>query len=260
MQKKTAAIFAIVKGAFLPLLILIVWEITVRAGIADTLFLPAPSTIFAKLVEMIGDGSLAENLLSSLVRLTYGFFIAVAVAIPMGVLIGNTKNLRYLLNPTLSFLQQIPPIAWIPVFILWLGIGEASKVAVIVYASFFPIFLNTVQGVTTVDPKLIEVGRAYMLTPFQMIRRVYIPSAAISIFVGLRLGLSNCWRALVGAEIIAASSGIGSLLVEGRQLFQPDKIFAAVLTIGLAGSLIDLFLKKLEVNLMPWRKMYKAGG
>ena len=156
-------------------------------------------------------------------------------------------------------MQQIPPIAWIPIFILWLGIDEASKVAVIVYAAFFPIFLNTVQGVVSVDPKLIEVGRSFMLTPAEMTRRVYIPSAAMTIFVGLRLGLSNCWRALVGAELIAASSGLGSLIMDARNLSQPDKIFVGILTIGIAGLLIDFLLRRIENKIMPWKKMYQAG-
>ena len=153
-------------------------------------------------------------------------------------------------------MQHIPPIAWIPIFILWLGIDEASKVAVIVYSSFFPVFLNTAQGVSSVDPKLIEVGKAYCLKSTDMLRKIYIPSAAMSIFVGLRLGLSYSWRALVGAELIAASSGIGSLITEGRSLSQPDKIFVAILTIGIAGSILDSFLKKLEIKIMPWKKMF----
>ncbi|NLP43829.1 MAG: ABC transporter permease subunit, partial [Peptococcaceae bacterium] len=112
------------------------------------------------------------------------------------------------------------------------------------------------QGVSSVDPRLIEVGRAYSLKPLEMLRKIYIPSAAMSIFVGLRLGLSYSWRALVGAELIAASSGIGSLITEGRALSQPDKIFVAILTIGIAGSILDSILKRLEIEIMPWKKMY----
>jgi len=248
-----------VRGMAFPFLVVILWEFAARTSLVNPYFLPAPSTIFQTLKTMLASGLLEKHLFASLIRLTYGFFITVAFAIPLGILVGKAKNFRYWVNPTLSFLQQIPPIAWIPIFILWLGIDEGSKIAVIVYASFFPVFLNTVQGVTSVDPKLIEVGRAYMLTPFEMIKRVYMPSAAMAIFVGLRLGLSNCWRALVGAELIAASSGIGSLIVEGRELFQPDKIFVAILTIGVAGLLIDVSLKRIEYRLMPWKKMYQTG-
>lgn len=252
--------FAIIlRGIAFPILVIIFWEIAARTGLVNPYFLPSPSVISETFINMLSSGLLGKHLLASMIRLVYGFFITVIVAVPMGILVGKAKYFRHWVNPTLSFLQQIPPIAWIPIFILWLGIDEASKVAVIIYASFFPVFLNTVQGVNSVDPKLIEVGRAYMLTPMEMVRRVYMPSAAMSIFVGLRLGLSNCWRALVGAELIAASSGIGSLIVEGRELFQPDKIFVAVFTIGVAGLFIDLFLKKLESRLMPWKKMYSSG-
>ncbi|NLI93604.1 MAG: ABC transporter permease [Peptococcaceae bacterium] len=250
---------AVLKGITFPLLLIVFWELSARAGLVNALFLPAPSKIYLTLLDMLQDGLLEKHLFASMVRLTYGFFITVVIAVPLGILVGKARNFRFWVNPTLSFLQQIPPIAWIPIFMLWLGIEEASKIAVIVYAAFFPVFLNTVQGVTSVDPKLIEVGRAYMLTPLQMIKKVYIPSASMSIFVGLRLGLSNCWRALVGAELLAASTGIGYLIIEGRQLLQPDKIFVAVLTIGVAGLFIDICLKRLENKLMPWKKVYQSG-
>lgn len=258
-DKKTNSLAVILKGAAFPLLLIAVWELTARLGLVNVLFLPSPGKIFDTLIDMLANGLLERHLLASVIRLTYGFLITVVFAVPLGILVGKAKNFRFWVNPTLTFLQQIPPIAWIPIFILWLGIEEASKVAVIVYAAFFPVFLNTVHGVVSVDPKLVEVGRAYMLSQYEMIRRVYIPSAAMSIFVGLRLGLSNCWRALVGAELLGASEGIGSLIVEGRELLRPDQIFVAVLTIGLAGLLIDLFLKKMENRLMPWKRMYRAG-
>lgn len=250
----------IIRGLIFPFIVLAIWELAARQAVVDPYFLPSPSAISHTYIDMLSSGLLQEHLFISLQRLSYGFLIAVAMAIPMGIIVGKTRTFRHWVNPTLSFLQQIPPIAWIPIFILWLGIDEASKVAVIVYAAFFPIFLNTVQGVISVDPKLIEVGRSFMLTPGEMIRRVYIPSAAMTIFVGLRLGLSNCWRALVGAELIAASSGLGSLIMDARNFSQADKIFVGIFTIGLAGLLIDFLLRRMESRLMPWKKMYQAGG
>lgn len=257
--KKVNKLKIILRGIAFPVLVITIWEIAAKFALLDPFFLPSPSSIFKTTITMIAGGQLERHLLASIIRLIYGFFITVIFAIPLGILVGKARNFRHWINPTLSFFQQIPPIAWIPIFILWLGIDEASKIAVIVYASFFPVFLNTVQGVISVDPKLIEVGRAYMLTPMDMVRRVYIPSASMSIFVGLRLGLSNCWRALVGAELIAASNGIGSLIVEGRVLMQPDKIFVAIFTIGIAGSVIDFCLKRMENKLMPWKKMFRMG-
>lgn len=252
-DKRANKIKAVIKGAMFPLLLLFAWEFAARNELVDVLFLPAPSEIFLTLSSMLMDGTLSDNLLASLSRLAYGFCLAAFLAVPAGILVGKTKSFSEWVNPTLSFLQHIPPIAWIPLFILWLGIDEASKVAVITYASFFPIFLNTVHGVKSVDPKLVEVAKSFMLTSGQMIRRVYVPSAIMSIFVGLRLGLSNCWRALVGAELIAASSGIGALITQGRQYSQPDVIFVGILTIGIAGLLIDGILLKIEASLMPWK-------
>jgi len=249
----------ILRGAVFPLAVIVAWELAARSGLVNTYILPPPSEIMKTFLHMLATGLWEEHLLASLRRLVYGFFLTVVFAVPMGILVGKARGFRHWVSPTLHFLQQIPPIAWIPIFMLLLGIDEASKVAVIVYASFFPVFLNTVQGVTSVDPKLIEVGHAYMLSPWEMVKKVYIPSAAMTIFVGLRLGLSNCWRALVGAEMLGASSGIGYLIIEGRQLAQYDKIFVAIITIGTAGMLIDLFLRKIENKLMPWKKMYQAG-
>ncbi|MDR3271776.1 MAG: ABC transporter permease [Peptococcaceae bacterium] len=252
--------YKIARGAAFPVLVLCLWEIGVRLGSVDVFFLPAPSAVGKSFLNMLANGLWQASLWASLKRLLTGFVLSALCAVPLGILAGKTRNVRYWVSPTLTFLQQIPPIAWIPVFILWLGIGEASKIAVIVYAAFFPIFLNTVQGVGGVDPQLIEVGRAFMLKPLRMLRRVYLPSAALAIFTGLRLGLSNCWRALVGAELIAAATGIGALINDGRQLSQPDKIFVAVFTIGLAGMLIDFSLKKLENKLRPGKRMYAQGG
>jgi len=250
---------AFLRGLVFPVLLVAVWEITVRLEMIEALFLPAPSVIGREFAEMIGNGLLEKHLLTSVARLAYGFLLTVLIAVPLGLLVGKARNFRHWVNPTLTFLQQIPPIAWIPIFILWLGIDEAPKIAVIIYAAFFPIFLNTVQGVTSVDPKLIEVGRAYMLSNWEMVRKVYIPSAGMSIFVGLRLGLSNCWRALVGAELIAASTGIGSLIMQARDFSRPDQMFVGIFTIGIAGLIIDTFLKRMENRVMPWKKMYRTG-
>ncbi|NLO96701.1 MAG: ABC transporter permease, partial [Peptococcaceae bacterium] len=251
---KTNYCKTILKGITFPFLLIVAWEIAARLGYLNALFLPAPTKIWYAFVQMVADGSWAENLLASLQRLAYGFLITVCLAVPLGLAVGKAKNFQNWVNPTLSFLQQIPPIAWIPIFILALGIYEAPKIAVIIYAAFFPVFLNTVQGVKSVDPKLVEVGRAYMLSPLRMIRQVYIPSAYMSIFVGLRLGLSNCWRALVMAEMITRTTGIGAQIWEGRDLMQPDRIFVAVFTIGLVGLIIDIFLKRMECKFMPWKR------
>ncbi|UWG95655.1 ABC transporter permease [Dehalobacter sp. DCM] len=252
-------ILIIIRGSVFPVIVLLLWEMAVDFSWVSVFFLPAPSDIVVKFFEMMNNGLWQQHLLASLSRLLNGFLLTIIIAVPIGLAVGSARGLRHWISPTLNFLQHIPPIAWIPIFMLWLGIDEASKIAVIVYASFFPVFLNTVQGVSSVDPKLIEVGRAYMFTPWEMVKRVYIPSAGIPIFVGLRLGLSNCWRALVMAEMIAATRGIGSIITEGRELAQPHMIFVGVFTIGLAGMLIDYLVRVLEHRLMPWKKIVQAG-
>ncbi|MCL1852897.1 MAG: ABC transporter permease [Peptococcaceae bacterium] len=244
-------------GLIIPCLLVGLWVLADHMNWLNTLMFPSPQAVWSMFVSMLADGSLGRHMSASFFRLGSGFLMALCLAIPLGFLLGQIRFLRRLLMPTLAFFQQIPPIAWIPFFILWLGFEEPAKIAVITYSAFAPIFLNTVQGVQSLDPLLRETAHSFRLSRWQMIWRVNVPSAAGPLFVGFRLGLSNSWRALVGAELIQKSSGIGGLIAEGRQYSQPDKIFLAIFIIGLAGALLDNVLRYLEKRLMPWQA---AGG
>ena len=240
-------------GLIIPCLLFGIWILAERMNWLDPVLFPGPLAVRDILSLMLADGSLGKNMTVSFFRLGAGFLMALGLALPLGFLLGQIRFLHRLLMPTLAFFQQIPPIAWIPFFMLWLGLGEMSKIAVITYSAFVPVFLNTVQGVQSLDPLLRETAHSFRLSPWQMIWRVHLPSAAGPLFVGVRLGLSNSWRALVGAELIAASSGIGALIMEGRQQMQPAKSILAILIIGLAGALLDTLLRFLERHLVPWQ-------
>lgn len=237
------------RGMLLPAALVAGWWAAARFGPFTPYLLPAPPAVARALGELIESGELWVHLTASLGRVLAGFGLAVVLALPLGLVVGLSRRARELLAPTLGFLQHVPPIAWIPLFILWLGIGEASKNAVIAYAAFFPLFLNTLHGIAAADPRLIEVGLLYRLPPLALIREVYLPAAAPAIFTGLRLGLGYSWRALVAAELIAAPSGLGYLIVEARELSQPAVILGGVAVIGLVGLSLEAFLDCAERRL-----------
>lgn len=237
------------RGLLLPAALLAGWWAAARCSLFTSYLLPAPPAVAQALAELTASGELVVHIAASLRRVLVGFGLASGLALPLGLLVGLSRRAREFLAPTLGFLQHVPPIAWIPLFILWLGIGEASKNAVIAYAAFFPIFLNTLHGIAATDPRLVEVGRLYRLRPLELVREVYLPSAAPVIFTGLRLGLSYSWRALVAAELIAAPSGLGYLIVEARELSQPDIILGGVVVIGLVGLVLEALLNQVERHL-----------
>ncbi|ODA39851.1 ABC transporter permease [Desulfosporosinus sp. BG] len=244
----------LLQGSVLPLLVIVLWEIFSSLGWLNLYLIPPPSQIGDRLWVITENGELLKHLGASLYRVACGFSLALCMALPLGFLLGLTPGVRVFLSPTLSFFQQIPGIAWIPMFILWLGIDEASKIAIIVYSAFFPIFLNTLHGIASTDPKLKEVAYTYGLSRWGLITRVYLPSSAPSVFVGMRLGLSFSWRSLVAAELLGASKGIGYLIQEGREMAQPDLMLAGVLLIGLTGLCLDFVFRQLEKRFVPWQK------
>lgn len=241
----------LLQGLMLPFFMIVLWQILSGLGWLNVYLIPPPSQIWDRLLTIAGNGQLIRHIGASLYRVVFGFSLALMIALPLGFLLGLVPAVRGLLAPSLSFFQQIPGIAWIPMFILWLGIDEASKIAIIVYSAFFPIFLNTMHGIASTDPKLKEVAYTYGLSRWGLMTRVYLPSAAPSVMVGMRLGLSYCWRSLVAAELLGASKGIGYLIQEGREMAQPDLMLVGVLVIGLVGLSLDFIFRHLEKKFLP---------
>lgn len=253
MLKKVA------QGAILPLAVVIIWASFSALGWINSYILPSPSTIWFRFILLLGDGQLAKHFSASVFRVTLGFIMALAIAAPVGFIIGLVPKVKNYLAPSLNFFQQVPGIAWIPMFILWLGIGEESKIAIIVYSAFFPILLNTIHGVESTDIKLKEVAYTYGLSGVALLLRVYLPSSLPSLFVGMRLGLSFSWRSLVAVELLGASKGLGYLIQEGREMAQPDLIIVGVLTIGLTGMLFDKLFRYLEKRFLRWKDVDGEG-
>lgn len=228
------------------------WHVASTSGWVTPFLLPSPQAVFETLVELAGSGVLAKHTLVSLRRVASGYLLAIAFAVPVALLFSLSGALRRMIEPLLEFLRQIPPLAMMPLLILWLGIGEAQKIGIIVLSCFFPIFLGVRGGITAVDRKLIDVGTVYGFSRTEIMLRIVLPSALPSIVVGLRIGLGYSWRALVGAELIASSAGLGYMIVDAENLARTDIVLAGILVIGVLGLISDHLLRYLISRKASW--------
>lgn len=228
------------------------WWATSALELAPPFLLPAPAVVLETAWGLALDGTLFRHLQVSLARIAAGFAGAAAIGLPLAVAFGLWPRVARALDPPVEFLRHVPPLALIPLLILWLGIGEAQKLAVIILAAFFPIFLNAGTGIAQCDPKLVEVGRVCGLGRAAIVRRIVLPAALPAILVGLRLGFGYSWRALVGAELIAASSGLGYMIVNAENLARTDIVIVGILVIGLLGVALDRVGRILARRLAPW--------
>ena len=240
-------------GMLFPVLALLFWWTGSRLGLWNAFLLPSPEAVLDAAWKLTLNGVLPAGILASTLRIVAGFGASCAFALPLGVMLGLRPAWGRLFYPTLEFLRHVPPLALLPLLILWFGIGEGSKMAVILLATFFPVFLNTLDGVRRCDAGLIEVGRSLGLSGAQRFRRIIFPSALPSILTGLRLGLGYSWRALIGAELIAASSGLGYMIHDAEALSRSDVIVVGILALGLIGGVSDHLFFRLARAAAPWK-------
>ena len=229
-----------------------VWWGAGRAGWTNAYLLPSPAAVIAALADLGRSGVLGHHVAVSLGRVLAGFALSVAFALPLAVVMTASRTARAVIDPPLELLRQIPPLALIPLLMLWLGIGEAQKLGIIVLASFFPVFLGVRSGIERVDNRLLEVGKVMRLDRAEMLTRIVLPSALPSLVVGLRISLGYSWRALVGAELVASSAGLGYMIVDAENLARTDIVLAGILVIGAIGLLSDLLLKVAVQRCAPW--------
>jgi sulfonate transport system permease protein len=235
-----------------PVLLMGIWELCSDLGVAKSTLLPSPSLIFRTFIELLLSGELFHHLSISIWRVLQGYVIGALLGIVIGILCGLFEKVEAALSLVLGFLRPIPVIAWVPVFILWMGIDEASKITVIAIGSFWPVLVNVIDGIRNVDKKYLEVARILEKNSWQILTKVIFPSALPNIFTGLRVGIGIAWMCVVGAELIAASSGIGYLIMYARELLQSDVMYVGVFSIGLTGFLIDKLLRIVERKLLKW--------
>jgi sulfonate transport system permease protein len=226
-------------GTAVSAVVLAAWEIAARMGALNVYLLPAPYAVLQAGIELARSGELARHVGTSALRVLIGFGLAIVTAVPVAVVVQRSRMVERLLRFPLDFLRATPPLALVPLLVLWFGIGEVTKWVVILLASFFPIFLNTVAGLRSVRPDLLEMAHTLDLTAFERVRFVIVPSALPTFVAGLRLAFGNCWRALVGAELIATSVGLGYLIMDAQDLARTDIVYAGILVTGTLGFVAD---------------------
>lgn len=232
------------KKHFLIFLIIIIWITGSYFSLWNSYIIPYPEKVFFTAVKLLKSGELFKHMFTSISRIFFGFSITVILAVPSAVIFGMFPKIYNYFKSILEFMRHTPPLALIPMIILWFGIGEFSKITIIILASFFPVFLNTLKGIKNCDKKLIEVGQVFDFIKYEIFRKIILPSAVPDILNGIKLGIGYSWRAIIGAEMIAASSGIGYLILDGQQMSRSDVVIVGIFSIGIFGSFTDYVCSK----------------
>lgn len=235
------------------LCLLAIWELVCLSGVVSSLFLPAPSAIINALLEMIADGEIGVSLAASLYRILAGFFAGSLIGLAVGLVTGTSALMDKIGTPIVNAIYPIPKIALLPLFILWLGIGELSKVTIIALGVFFPVAMNTYSGVKNVDTLLLKVAASFNASWWITMKCVVLPNALPMIFAGLRLAAGTSLLLLVAAEMIAAQVGIGALILHYGDLMITDKLMAGVIVLSLLGLVFNLILQFVERKAIPWK-------
>jgi sulfonate transport system permease protein len=245
-------------GIVVPVVLAAGWEAAVRLGWSNGRLMPPPSVIFSTLMELARTGELWRNSLATLLRVAFGFGVGVVTGTLLGAIAGYSALTRRLIDPTLQALRAIPSIAWVPLFILWLGIFEASKITLIAVGVFFPVYLGVMGAIMSVDRKIVEVGRAFRLSGPALVRRILLPAVLPSYIVALRSGLGLGWMFVVAAEFLGASEGLGFLLIDGQQLGKPAQIVAAIIAFAVLGKIADGLIVMVSAPFLRWEDRFGA--
>jgi NitT/TauT family transport system permease protein len=243
-QRKTE-LAALLLPLGVAVIFLLVWETLVRTS--GTMLFPTPIEVGAGIVELVAKGLLFKYIAASLFRITWGYLLAVVVGVPFGLCLGWYRPARQAFNPMIQIFRPISPIAWIPVAILWFGVTDAAPVFLIFLASVFPITVSTKAAVRGVQPVYVRAGRNFGLSRLQLFRRVILPATLPQILTGLRISLGIAWLVVVAAEMIAANSGLGYLIIDARNAGKRyDLVVAGMVLIGIIGWLLDVLMRQLE--------------
>ncbi|BFJ85064.1 ABC transporter permease [Ruthenibacterium sp. CLA-JM-H11] len=238
---------------------LLIWEIVSDTGIANSRYLAAPSTILklfiTKLTDPNPDGAvLGVNILASLQVSLTGFFLAIIIGIPLGLLMGWYGGFESFIRPIFELIRPIPPVSWIPLTIVWLGIGLPAKAFIVFFSAFVPCVINAYTGIKQTSPVLINFAKTCGASNFTIFWKIGIPSSMTMVFAGVRVALGNAWATLVAAEMLAASSGLGYMILMGRQFARPDLILLGIVVIGIIGVIFTAILSKVENKVLGWKK------
>lgn len=257
-MKRSIRLNHVLIGSLLPVALLFLWQLLCMIGVFPPNILPSPLIVLETVVDLARDGSMWSHIGITLYRIAVGFILGTAVAVVLGAVVGFYPLAQRLCDPILQAFRSIPSMAWVPLFILWMGISETPKIALIAVGVFFPTYLNLVSGIKNVDRKLIEVGQIYGFTHGQLIGRIIMPASLPSFLVGLRGGLGVGWMFVVAAELMGASQGLGYLLVFGQNTTSPEIILASIVLFAVLGKLTDALLALLESRALHWQDSFAS--
>jgi ABC-type nitrate/sulfonate/bicarbonate transport system permease component len=248
------------KKALSPLIIALACEVAGRNLIVDPFFFPPPSAMLTALYEMTASGEVFPHIYISIVRATLGYMIAAALGLGIGIMVAGSQISETIFDPLIELIRPISTFALVPVMFVWFGIGNGSKIAIIVKACFFPIVLNTIAGIRGVDIRLIQAARALGAEGFTLWRKVLIPSALPMIITGMRISTGMAMLAIVGVEMLAADSGIGFLVIDAQRTFATDRMFAGIIVISLMGVALDRVARVIERRILVWHRETSLAG
>ena len=237
-----------------PVILVVIWVILSGSGKFSPLVMPPVSSIWKELVNSITSGMMFTDLFVSILIVLRGYIIGALLGLVFGVLMGIFTAVNNLFSGTINAFRQIPPLAWIPLLILWVGIGDMSKVILIALGVFYPVLLNTISGISEVSTSYLEFARNYKIKKKDILLHILLPGAVPSVFVGLRLGAGQAWMAVVAAEMIAATAGVGYRINAARNLMQTGQVILYMILIGVVGGLMDYILRKIEKSVVRWRQ------
>jgi sulfonate transport system permease protein len=240
-------------GLVVPAVILCLWQITAVAGFVAPAVLPPPQLVVQTLIAMAASGEMWQAIEITVTRLLLGFLCGAAAGSLLGGACGASSLVRSLLDPLIQALRSVPSLAWVPLFILWLGIFEGSKITLIAVGVFFPVYLNLLSGIANVDRKLLEVGCVHGYSRLRALLRIQLPAALPAYVVGLRGGLGLGWMFVAAAELLGASNGLGFILDDGEQTGRPERVLAAILLFGVCGKITDMLMAAAGRRLVAWQ-------
>ena len=243
-------------GLVVPVVLALGWEAAVRYGWVQGRLMPPPSRVLSTLYDLAVSGELLRHVTITTIRVFAGFALGVIAATLIGALAGASKMARDLLDPTLQGLRAVPSVAWVPLFILWFGIFEKSKIIMVAVGCFFPVYLGMLGAILSVDRKTVEVGRIFRLSTPALVRRILLPAILPVYVVSLRAGLGLGWMFVLAAELLGASEGLGYLLIDGQQLGKPEQILAAILAFAVLGKISDAMLVAGTSPFLTWQDAY----
>lgn len=254
MQHSNVSRKVLILISFLSMAVFIaVWEMVCQLSLVDPIFLPAPSEVLSRGIHTFSNGTLWANVLASTRRVMIGFFMAVAVSIPLGMILGTSRRFCAVFDPIISILRPLPSMSWIPLSLLWFGITETQKYSIVFMGTIAPALLYVIEATRNVDPILIQAARNLGASKIQVMREVIFPASMAQIISGFKIILGLSWTCVISAELVAAREGLGFMIMNGKEFFQTDTVVLGMVMISITVLVIDIILRRIEALVLDWK-------